>query len=70
MDPLSDVLRTVRLTGAYFYLVEASSPWSATAVPSREFMPNVLPDAEHLIPYHILTEGNAGRASRGSRRST
>jgi Cupin len=28
MDPLSDVLRAVRLTGAYFYLVEASPPWS------------------------------------------
>lgn len=26
MDPLSDVLRAVRLTGAYFYLVEAGTP--------------------------------------------
>ena len=65
MDPLSDVLRTVRLTGAYFYLVEASSPWSATAIPSREFMPNVLPDAEHLIPYHILTEGECWAGLEG-----
>lgn len=57
MDPLSDLLRTVRLTGAYFYQVEASLPWSVSAVPSREFLPDVLPGAEHLIPYHILTEG-------------
>ena len=28
MDPLSDVLRAVRLTGAYFYRVEAAAPWS------------------------------------------
>jgi hypothetical protein len=57
MDPLSDVLRTVRLTGAYFYLVEAATPWSVSAVPACEFSPRILPEAEHLIPYHILTEG-------------
>ena len=28
MDPLSDVLRAVRLNGAYFYMVEAAAPWS------------------------------------------
>ena len=65
MDPLSDLLRTVRLTGAYFYLVEASPPWSVTAVSSREFLPNVLPDAEHLIPYHILTEGECWAGLEG-----
>ena len=26
-DPLSDVLRAVRLTGAVFFRVDASSPW-------------------------------------------
>ena len=30
MDPLSDVLRAVRLNGAYFYPVEAGAPWYAT----------------------------------------
>lgn len=57
MDPLSDVLRAVRLTGAYFYLVEAAAPWSVSAVRATELAPRVLPDAEHLIPYHILTRG-------------
>ena len=57
MDPLSDVLRAVRLTGAYFYLVEAAAPWSVTTAPARELAPRILPDAEHLIAYHILTEG-------------
>ena len=28
MDPLSDVLRAVRLDGAFFYVVEAAAPWS------------------------------------------
>ena len=57
MDPLSDVLRAVRLNGAFFYLVEASPPWSTASVAARELMPRVLPDAEHLISYHILLSG-------------
>jgi AraC-like DNA-binding protein len=57
MDPLSDVLRAVRLSGAYFFMVEARHPWTASAVPAAELAPRVLPDAEHLISYHILTSG-------------
>ena len=58
VDPLSDVLRAVRLNGAYFYLVEASTPWSVSAAAARELVPRVLPDAEHLISYHILLSGS------------
>jgi AraC-like DNA-binding protein len=58
MDPLSDVLRAVRLNGAYFYLVEAGSCWSVSANAARELVPRVLPDAEHLISYHILLSGS------------
>ena len=57
MDPLSDLLRVVRLDGAYFWTVEAAAPWSVEAVAARELTPRVLPDAEHLISYHILTAG-------------
>ncbi|MFL5629696.1 MAG: AraC family transcriptional regulator [Gemmatimonadaceae bacterium] len=57
MDPLSDVLRAVRLNAAYFYLVEAGAPWSVYAAAARELVPRVLPDAEHLISYHILLTG-------------
>ena len=58
MDPLSDVLRAVRLNAAYFYQVEAAAPWSVYAAPARELVPRVLPDAEHLISYHILLSGS------------
>jgi AraC-like DNA-binding protein len=58
MDPLSDVLRAVRLSGAYFYLVEARHPWTASAVAAAALAPQVLPDAEHLISYHILISGS------------
>lgn len=57
MDPLSDVLRAVRLTGAYFYLVEAGAPWSVSAVPAKQLAPRILPGVEHLISYHIVIEG-------------
>jgi len=57
-DPLSDVLRAVRLDGAFFYAVEASGPWSVKAVAAKELTPRVLPGAEHLISYHILTAGH------------
>jgi AraC-like DNA-binding protein len=56
-DPLSDVLRAVRLDGAYFYTVEAREPWSVEAGPAEDLTPRVLPGAEHLIPYHIVTGG-------------
>jgi AraC-like DNA-binding protein len=58
MDPLSDVLRAVRLNGAYFYPVEASPPWSVYSEPARELVPRVLPDTEHLISYHVLLAGS------------
>jgi AraC-like DNA-binding protein len=56
-DPLSDVLRLVRLDGAFFYAVEAHEPWSVAAVAARDLTPRILPGAEHLISYHILTAG-------------
>ena len=57
MDPLSDLLRVVRLDGAYFYEVEAAGPWCVETVAARELSPRILPSAEHLISYHILTDG-------------
>ncbi len=56
-DALSDLLKTVRLTGATFFDVVARNPWAAEQ-PTREMvLPKVLPGAEHLISYHVVTEG-------------
>src|SRR6185295_18722103 len=57
MDALSDLLRVVRLEGAYFFAVEAAEPWSVESAAAKELSPRILPDADHLISYHILTEG-------------
>ena len=57
MDPLSDLLRVVRLDGAFFYPVEAAAPWIVESAPVSELRPRILPSAEHVISYHILTGG-------------
>jgi AraC-like DNA-binding protein len=57
MDPLSDLLRVVRLDGAFFYAIEAAEPWSVETVAARELSPRIMPAAEHLISYHMLTAG-------------
>jgi AraC-like DNA-binding protein len=57
MDPLSDLLRVVRLDGAYFYPVEAAEPWAVSSAPARELSPRILPGSEHLISYHVLLSG-------------
>ena len=57
-DALSDLLRTVRLTGAAFFDVVAKAPWVAEQPPRERILPNILPGAEHLIAYHVITEGH------------
>ena len=56
-DALSDVLRTVRLTGAIFFDVAAKAPWVAEQLPREMILPKILPGADHLIAYHVVTEG-------------
>src|SRR5512144_2671250 len=56
-DALSDVLRTVRLTGATFFDIVATAPWVAEQPPREMILPKILPGAGHLIAYHVITEG-------------
>jgi AraC-like DNA-binding protein len=58
MDVLSDVLRAVRLTGAIFFDVEARSPWVAQTPAAWKFGRAVMPEAEHVIVFHVLTRGS------------
>jgi AraC-like DNA-binding protein len=57
-DVLSDLLRTVRLTGAAFFDVLARAPWIAEQPPREMILAKILPGAEHLIAYHVITEGH------------
>ena len=56
-DALSDVLKTVRLTGATFFDVTAKAPWVAEQPPREAILAKILPGAGHLIAYHVVTEG-------------
>jgi AraC-like DNA-binding protein len=57
-DTLSEVLRAVRLTGAVFFTVDASSPWVAETPPGSEVGPHIMPGVEHVIEYHVVTAGS------------
>jgi AraC-like DNA-binding protein len=56
-DVLSDVLRSVRLTGAVYFDFDLSSPWVAEAPPSREIAAIVMPGAQRVIEYHLIARG-------------
>ncbi len=61
-DPLGEVLGSVKLTGALFFVVDATSPWCIEVPHTRHYAHMVLPKAQHLLSYHITVEG-AGFAS-------
>jgi AraC-like DNA-binding protein len=58
MDALSDVLRTVRLTGAIFFDIHASDPWVAETPSGEAIVGEMFPGSEHLICYHVITQGS------------
>src|SRR5436305_3774696 len=56
-DPLSDLLKTVRLTGAVFFDITAQERWAVASPPRDLILPKILPGADHLIAYHVVTAG-------------
>lgn len=56
-DPLSDVLRTVKLTGALFFLVDASFPWGVEVPHPDAFSSVILPRAQRVVSYHVILKG-------------
>ena len=56
-DTLSDVLEVVRLTGALFFIVDATTPWVAEAPASTHLAPVILPNVQHVVSYHVVSEG-------------
>jgi len=57
-DVLSDVLRSVRLTGAVYFDFDLSSPWVAEAPASSEIAATVMPGAQRVIEYHLIARGS------------
>lgn len=56
-DIISDVLRAVRLTGAAFFRIEACAPWVAEAPAAAAVAQQVMPAAQRVMEYHLVTRG-------------
>ena len=65
VDTLSDVLQAVRLKGAVFFDIETIAPWVAEAPPAKVVAPTVMPDADHVIEYHVVTSGSCWASVSG-----
>ena len=57
MDALSEVLGAVRLTGAVFLDMELRAQWSYLTAPARKIADVLMPDADHVVSYHLVTQG-------------
>jgi len=64
-DPLSDVLRSVRLRGAIFYYVSFGDQWVAGTPASAELADALMPGAEHVLAYHLIAKGAGWAAAEG-----
>jgi AraC-like DNA-binding protein len=64
-DPLSDVLRSVRLRGAIFYYVSFGDEWAAGTPASAELADALMPGAEHVLAYHLVAKGAGWAAAEG-----
>lgn len=59
MDVLSEVLRAVKLQGAFFFNGEFSAPWCFRSSPTPEAQKLLAPAGGHIVIFHFLTEGAA-----------
>ena len=59
VDTLSDVLQAVRLTGAVFFDVDTVVTLGGRGAGRRNLLrPRLMPDADHVIEYHVVTSGS------------
>lgn len=57
MDALSEVLKALHLISGIFLEAEFSAPWCIDSAPGKDDVRQILPSAEHVAIYHLLTEG-------------
>ena len=64
-DPLSDVLRSVRLRDAVFYYVSfGGDEWVAETPASAALASALMPGADHVLAYHLMARGDPARQAR------
>ncbi|MEZ5738508.1 MAG: AraC family transcriptional regulator [Burkholderiaceae bacterium] len=57
MDALSELLKATHLTGATFIAAELKAPWFFRAPPSQAIAAALMPEADHIVPYHLIGAG-------------
>jgi AraC family transcriptional regulator, alkane utilization regulator len=57
-DILSDILRSVRFSGAISLRTELSAPWLIQSLPHDDFAAALQAPTKHLLPFHIVANGN------------
>lgn len=65
VDPLSDLLRSVHLRGATFYYVSFRDDWVAETPGSRTLAEALMPNAEHVMAYHLMLRGDGWATTSG-----
>ncbi|MFN0115991.1 MAG: AraC family transcriptional regulator [Paracoccaceae bacterium] len=59
MDVLSDVLRSVKMTGAFFFDVTNHAPWACGEPGETDILGRILPQHDMLMPFHVILFGSA-----------
>jgi AraC-like DNA-binding protein len=67
MDVLSEILKAIRLDGAFFYNAEFTAPWSVREPPSEVVAPHFASGGTHVIIYHLVTEGRCVASVEGGK---
>ena len=65
MDPMSDVLETIRLRGALFFLWEPAAQFGIGVANGEKLSKHIAPGTDCLISYHIVTQGPCWAAVNG-----
>jgi AraC-like DNA-binding protein len=65
MDALSEALRAVRVTSAFFFSGEFSAPWRFATPAQETLAPSLAPESEHLVLFHLVTDGVASARTHG-----
>jgi AraC-like DNA-binding protein len=59
MDAFSQALSSVRMTGAIFVDAICTAPWGFSVPPMAKVTHLLAPGTEHLVGYHLVTDGEA-----------
>src|SRR5436190_19222433 len=64
-DTLSDLLRAIRLRGAFFFYVEGADPWVVETSHSSELIDRIMPGVDHMMEFHGIASGSCWAAIVG-----